>query len=33
MTVPIEATKENAIKVGNTIVISDGLTTVKARVL
>jgi len=32
MTVPIEATKENAIKVGNTIVISDGLTTVKARV-
>ena len=32
MTVPIEALKENAIKVGNTIVISDGLTTVKARV-
>ena len=32
MTVPIEANKSNAIKVGNTIVISDGLTTVKARV-
>ena len=32
MTVPIEATKTNAIKIGNTIVISDGLTTLKARV-
>jgi len=32
MTVPIEATKTNAIKIGNTIVISDGLTTIKARV-
>ena len=33
MTVPIEAGKENAIKVGNTLVISNGLTTVKARVI
>ena len=32
MTVPIEATKTCAIKIGNTIVISNGLTTVKARV-
>ena len=33
MSVPIEATKSNAIKVGNTIVVSNGLTTVKGRVL
>jgi hypothetical protein len=32
MSVPIEANKSNAIKVGNTIVLSDGLTTLKARV-
>jgi len=32
MTVPIEANKTCAIKAGNTIVISDGLTTLKARV-
>ncbi len=32
MTVPLEANKTCAIKAGNTIVISDGLTTLKARV-
>ena len=32
MTVPIETGKTCAIKIGNTIVISNGLTTVKARV-
>ena len=32
MTVPIEAGKENAIKIGNTIVISNGIIVVKARV-
>jgi len=32
MTVPIEAGKTCAIKIGNTIVISNGLATVKARV-
>ncbi len=33
MSVPIEANKECAIKIGNTIVISNGLTTLKARVI
>ena len=32
MTIPMEATKTNAIKIGNTIVLSNGLTTLKARV-
>jgi len=32
MTVPVETGKTCAIKIGNTIVISNGLTTVKARV-
>jgi hypothetical protein len=32
MTVPVETGKTCAIKIGNTIVISNGLTTIKARV-
>ena len=32
MTIPMEALKTNAIKIGNTIVLSNGLTTLKARV-
>ena len=32
MEVPIEAGKENAIKIGNTILMAKGLVTVKARV-
>jgi len=32
MTIPMEALNTNALKIGNTIVLSNGLTTLKARV-